>query len=188
MGALLFRSLLRFAGKVWAERKPIAAYDCADDTQRPGGLWHGSGNRVAVDPIATSRRSWEHAPQTAGSDHPHSIYGPHVNDFGKPGYYRVTFRIYGSGFTGIEEPVIIADIIQRPMFLGKDLVMLSQRVIRGKELSNEYRDFDVFCYASGTGTYEYRCLVHSEAFDQEKHTIRFDCIKVFVHIPVWEIL
>lgn len=105
LGALLFRSLLRFAGKVWAERKPLAVYDCADDTHRPGGFWHGSGTRVPVDPIATNGRSWEHAPQTTGSDHPHSIYGPHVNDFGKPGYYRVTFRVYGAGFTGMEEPV-----------------------------------------------------------------------------------
>lgn len=188
VGALLLRSLLRLIGKLWSERKPLAVYDCADDTRRPGGIWHGSGRRVHVDPLATNKRSWEHTPQDTGTGKPHAIYGPYVNDFGRPAYYKVSFRIYGDGFGGSEDPVVVLDVIQRPIFLGHELVVVGQRVIRGKELTNEYREFEVFCYAGGSGTYEYRCLVHSEAFDEQKHTVRFDTIKVYLHVPAWEVL
>jgi hypothetical protein len=188
LGALLLRSLLRLAGKLWAAHKPLATYDCADDTRRPGGIWHGRGRRVPVDPLATNKRSWEHSSQHTGTKHVHTIYGPYVNDFGRPAYYRVSFRIYGDGFGGSEDPVVVLDVIQRPLFLGHELVVMGQRVIRGKELSNEYREFEVYCYAGGSGTYEYRCLVHSEVFDEHRHTLRFDAIGVYIHVPAWEIL
>jgi hypothetical protein len=142
---------------------------------------------VPLDPLATHKSSWEHTLQNTGTNAPHTIYGPYVNDFGRPAYYRVSFRIYGAGFGGSEDPVIVIDVIQRPLFLGKDLVVLGQRVIRGKDLTNKYRDFDVFCYAAGSGTYEYRCLVHREAYDEKRHTVRFDTIRVYLHVPAWEI-
>ena len=80
---------MRLIGKLWAERKPLTTYDCADHTQREGGIWHGHGVRVPLDPLATHKSSWEHTLQNTGTNAPHTIYGPYVNDFGRPAYYRV---------------------------------------------------------------------------------------------------
>lgn len=193
VAALFFRSLLRLAGKIWAERSPVAQYGCADTSAiRPhiftGLLLHGKGRSVD-DPRALKRRAWEHSSDNAEGDGEHTVYGPYVNDFGKPGFYRVSFLVYGSGFSDEDLPVVILDVIQRPFFMRDDtLIVLGQRVIRARELKSEYTSFDVYCYAAGSGTHEYRCLVIAEYFNPERHTLRFDTIQVHRHIPAWEIM
>lgn len=187
VAALFLRSIFRLIGKVWSERKPLAEYGCADSTKkRPALLVHGRGKRID-DPLSTNKRAWEHTPQAAEEDRVHTIYGPHVNDFGKPGYYRVSFRIYGSGFSNDATPVIILDVIQRPIFLRDNMIVVGQRIVRSKELVPKYKGFDVYCYAAGSGTYEYRCQVIPESFDPKEHVLRFDVIQVYNHIPTWEV-
>lgn len=193
LAALVLRSLFRLIGKLWSGSHPVAEYSCADQSKVElsvlvGLLRHGKG--YSVDDTRTRRRRvWEHSTQDAETNRIHTVYGPYVNDFGRPGFYRVSFRIYGSGFSDDGEPVLVLDILQRPAFLRDDaLAILGQRVVRAQELKPEYVDFDVYCYAAGSGTHEYRCLVIPEAFKSEQHTLRFDTIRVYRYVPAWEVL
>lgn len=192
VAALFLRALLRFTTKLLAERNPLAVYGCADSPRRRPGILvgiisHGKGQRVD-DECAMNGRAWEHTREPAEADRMHTIYGPYVNDFGKPGFYRVSFRIYGEGFLADESPVVILDVIQRPVFMtDENLVLLGQRIVRAKELTGKYRRFDVYCYVAGSGTHEYRCLVIPEAFDRNNHILRFDVIQVYRHVPSWDI-
>lgn len=139
------------------------------------------------DEHATNGLSWEHTSEPVEGEGIHTICGPYVNDFGKPGFYKVRFRICGVGFQHHETPVVVLDIIHRPAFLREDnLVLLGQRVVRDKELSPKYKDFDIYCYVAGIGNYEYRCLVISDSHIQGKQ-LRFDTIKVYVHVPTSEL-
>lgn len=192
IAALLLRALFRFIRKLISESKPLGIYYCADvPNERPhilvGILSHGKGKKVS-DKLASNNFAWEHSIQPAESDMMHTIYGPYVNDFGKPGFYKVRFRIYGEGFSINDDSVLILDIIQRPIFMNdENLILLGQRVIKSKELSNKYKYYDVYCYVTGSGTFEYRALVISDVFNSNRHILRFDVIKVYNHIPTWEI-
>lgn len=192
IAALLLRALFRLIRKLISESKPLSIYYCAEDPIiKPiilvGLLLHGKGKKVN-DKLACNKVAWEHSTEPAGANMMHTIYGPYVNDFGKPGFYKVRFSIYGKGFSNDEDPILILDIIQRPTFMNdENLILLGQRVVKSKELSNKYKYYDVYCYVTGSGTFEYRVLVISEAFDQAKHTLRFDVIKVYNHVPSWEI-
>jgi hypothetical protein len=192
VAALFLRAFFKFISKLLVELKPLAAYGCADSpSKRPGILIgivsHGKGRKVD-DKRAINKRAWEHSLDPAEANRMHTIYGPYVNDFGKPGFYKVRFRIYGEGFSDDESPVVILDVIQRPVFMkDDDLVLLGQRVVRAKDLSPKYKGFDVYCYVAGSGTYEYRCLVIAESFEPDKHRLRFDVIRVYNHVPGWDI-
>lgn len=194
MAALFLRSFFKFLSKRAAERKPLAIYDCADVISKPEGkpnwpgtLTHGKG-RCVGDLDATNKRAWKYTPEIAEEALEHTIYGPYVNDFGKPGFYKISFRIRGEGFANSEQPIAILDVIQRPQFQVQNIVVLGQRVVRSKELSSEYKDFDVYCYAAGSGTYEYRCYVIPESFEQRICTLLFDNIRIYIHIPTWELI
>ena len=190
IAALFLRALLRLVRKWGTEWKPLAVYGCADSTwKQPGLLTQGRGY-PAEDATVKNRKVWMHTPDAYGEGLVHTIYGPYVNDFGKPGYYRVCFRIYGSGFFENDTtPIIILDVIERPIFMRDEIVVLGQRLVRAKDLAEgepRYKKYNVYCYAAGSGTYEYRCQV-TEAFDPKRHILRFDVIEVYAHVPAWEI-
>ena len=187
VAALLLRSGLRLAAKTWVSRTPLATYDCSVDLDgKPGVLWHAWGCRV-TDPDATDRQAWEHTDQQR-SAREHTIYGPYANDFGKPGFYKITFRVFGLGFGRSIEPVIVLDVVQAPFGGRTDYVLLGQRIVKARELNGSYKDFSVFCYATGSGVYEYRCRVLPSAYRPDQHTIRFDAVKVYFHLPIWEVI
>lgn len=188
VSALLLRSALRFVVKVWVGRTVIATYDCAEEMgERPGVLWHAWGSRVP-DNDATSRQAWEHSNRKLKENVEHTFFGPYVNDFGKPGFFKVTFRLFGIGFGKTSEPVLVLDVVQAPFGGRTDFVLLSQRIIRARELTGSYQDFSLVAYATGSGVYEYRCRVRPEAYREGQITLRFDHVRVYYHVPIWEVL
>lgn len=188
VAALLLRILAKLVGKYWSSRKPIAEYDCSVDVSDPQalGLWHGRGERVADD-AATTGFAWKHTTVNLRQVW-HTIYGPYVNDFGRPGYVRVRFRISGAGFEKTSEAVISLDVNQILHDDPPQHITVGQSAVRARDLRREYQCFDVICYTSGIGVYEYRAHVLDSAFDSRRHRLYFDVIKVYRHFPLWDLL
>jgi len=187
VGALALRSLLKLAGKQWASMIPIARYVCSKDSEKPGYFRHGWGV-AASDEQKTGKSVWSYS-QTQIRPREHTLYGPYVNDFGRPGFFRIRFRLSGHGFDKeSEEPVVVLDVIQAPFDRQRDHVVIGQRIIRSRELSGRYRSFDIVCYTSGTGVYEYRASVVRETFDAGKTRIYFDNVRVYRYFPLWEVV
>lgn len=195
LGALLLRSTLKVALALRARSTPLAVYDCAVSGTKPGEFGHCYGHEVG-DEASTNGKAWEHDWHKVPATPPrqaigeHTIYGPYINDFGRPGFFRVSFRIQGKGLPKTDEPVISLDVVQAAFGTERVLRLIGQRVIRARELSDSYQYFDIVCYASGTDIYEYRCAVLPDADATRKGTctIRFDCIKIYAHPPIWESL
>jgi hypothetical protein len=193
VAALCLRGAIRLLGNVWSRFRPLATYSCAGAAvpQRAdltGILLHGRGKRV-VDRRALHGIAWAHTPDATSAGHPHTVFGPYVNDFPRPGFYIVRFRVYGEGYArGDNTPVVILDVLQRPEFLNDErLVVLGQHVVTAEALSRgRYGWFEVYCYASASGNHEYRCLVIPEAV-KEHHTLRFDTISVHSYVPLREV-
>jgi hypothetical protein len=141
----MLRSTLKLIGALFARWTPLAVYDCAcPEPSKPGDLRHSWGEPVP-DPACTNRKAWEYSstyivrpgePTITGE---HTIYGPYLNDFGKPGFYRVRFRICGSDLPKTDEPVIVLNVVQARFGTEQILRLLGQRVIRAKELSGTYQ-------------------------------------------------
>jgi len=187
VGALALRSLLKLAGKQWASIVPVAKYLCAKDSVKPGYFRHGWGE-LAIDNDIEGKRIWSYTPIQI-QHREHTLFGPYVNDFGRPGFFRVRFRLSGHGFDkGSDEPVVVLDVIQAPFDLKRDHVVIGQRVIRSSELSRKYKDFDILCYTSGTGVYEYRASVVRDGFSEAHNKIYFDNVRVYRHFPLWDVL
>ncbi len=196
LGALILRSALKLAGMAVARCRTLAVYDCAvPEPSKPGELRHSLGHRVQEEEKhhCTGNAAWEHdwnpiAKVEEVVTGQHTIYGPYVNDLGKPGFYRVRFRLNGTGFTGSNDAVVGLDVVQAGFGTEKVLRLLGQRMVRAEELSDSYRRFDIVFFAEGTAVYEYRCTVFHGAADQPECRIRFDVIEVYSHPPIWEIL
>lgn len=194
VGALMLRSALRLAGVLYSRSKALAVYDCASsEPSKPGELRHTWGCQVP-DPESTREKAWEYKPirverppgeQITGE---HVIYGPYVNNFGKPGFYRVKFRIRGINLPQTDERILVLDVVQAGFGTERDLRLLGQKMVTARELSRSYQYFDVKCFASGTGVYEYRCTVFKDAAALKGSRILFDNIKVYSHPSIWEIL
>jgi hypothetical protein len=187
VGALLIRSAFRSVGALWAYCRPLATYECANPVVGPGNMHHGWGRRVDEPLLPRTKQAWEHTSTQLVPNREHTIYGPYTNDFGRPGYYRVRFRVFGSGFPPTNDPIVCLDVVQAPFADDRQLRIIGQRIIRAKELSPKYRGFDVYCYAAGTSVYEYRCSVVPGVFRDAACTLRFDRIRVYVHLPLWDI-
>jgi len=193
LGALVLRSLVKLIGAVISRHTPLAIYECANTEQSGiGALRHSWGHEI-TDPESKSGRAWEH--NSISISRPgervtreHTIFGPYLNDFGKPGFYRVSFRLCGKGFPEIEESIIALDVVQARFGTEQTLRLLGQRIIRKKELSGKYQKFNIVCHAPGTGVYEYRCAVIPKGTDVGKCVIRFDRIIVYAHPQIWEAL
>jgi hypothetical protein len=190
-GALVFRAALKLGGKIWAARVPLAIYDCLADGEDPGVYRHGWGKP------APDKHAWSYTPhqipRKEGKLHEHTLFGPYVNDFGHPGHFEVRFRISGKGLSHAADPIIVLDVIQAPFDLQRDHLVLGQKIIRSRELSEEYRDFSVKCYTVGTGVYEYRASVVAELFRAQQEAgsgpeILFDRVAVHSRVPIWEII
>ncbi len=193
LGALLLRSVVKLVAALCARRTPLAVYGCATaDESSPGNLRHSWGHSVA-DSKTRSGNAWEYTstpirrPSEAVTGE-HTIFGPYLNDFGRPGFYRVSYRLSGDGFPPTEEPVISLDVVQARFGTEQVLRLLGQKIIRAKELSDEYQTFDIVCHAPGTGVYEYRCAVLPKGVHWDNRTIRFDLITVYSHPSLWEAL
>jgi hypothetical protein len=193
VAALVLRSALRLIVILRARLNPLAVYDCAvPEPSKPAELRHTWGCQVS-DSESTNGKAWEYKPirierpgeQVTGE---HTIYGPYVNDFGKPGFYRVRFRIRGMGLPQTDERVIALDVVQAPFGTDEVLRLLGQKIVRARDVSRSYQLFDVKCYASGTGVYEYRCTVFKDAVALKDCRILFDNVKVYSYPPVWEAL
>ena len=195
LGALILRSALKLVGAVWARMTPLAIHQYATSGAGPGEFDHCWGHQVD-DKASTNGKPWEHDWNRIDSKPPHraigehTLYGPYVNDFGKPGCYRVTFRLCGTHVHKSNEGVIALDAVQASFGTEKILRLLGQRIIKANELFGSYQQFDIVCYISGTDVYEYRCAVfrNADALASSARTIRFDCVKVYSHPPIWEIL
>jgi hypothetical protein len=189
VGALLLRSLFKLTGKLLSERLPVAVYRCAVHDTGPGGLHHGWGG-AEMDEVASGGDAWAHgANQVSVFKREHTIFGPYTNDFGRPGYYKVTFRLRGRrNFPKTDAVVAVLDVVRAPFAYEKDLILIGQRVIRAREMKNSYRAFNIYCYYSGVGIYEYRCCVKADKFNISENSVLFDTIKVYRHFPIWDIL
>jgi hypothetical protein len=195
VGALILRSIFKVVGALRARLTPRAIHLCATSGSKPGEFDHCWGREVA-DNTSTTGRVWEHNWNSI-SPHPphvpigdHTIYGPYINDFGKPGSYRISFRLRGMNFPKTDEPVLALDVVQSPFGTERVLRLLGQRIIKAKELSGPYQYFDIVCYASGTDVYEYRCAVlrGTDTLTSSERTIRFDCVKVYSHPSIVDII
>jgi hypothetical protein len=192
LGALILRSSLKLAGVVRTRWSVLAEYDCGSpEPSGPGELRHCWGEQV-FDEDATNQRAWKH--NSKPIDRPgekvtreHTIYGPYVNDFGGPGFYRVRFRLRGKDLPRTDAPVLSLDVVQARFGTQRVLRLLGQRIVRAKELSGKYQDFAIICRASGMGVYEYRVTVFPESGGSAGSEIRFDNIRVYAHPSIWEV-
>jgi hypothetical protein len=100
----------------------------------------------------------------------------------------VRFRIFGSGFSSTNNPVVVLDVLQAPFGSEQVYSIIGQRVVRAREFTAKYRWFSIFCYPAGSGVYEYRCSVVPDNFDAKLQTLRFDEIRVHRHVPAAQIL
>jgi hypothetical protein len=193
LGALVLRSAIKLSGAVLARRRPLAIYECANvEESGLGNLRHDWGREVA-DSASKSGKAWEYDSRFIERHNrhvtrEHTIFGPYLNDFGKPGFYRVCFRICGKGFTNTDEPVIALDVVQARFGTDRTLRLLGQKIVRAKELSGKYQRFNIICHAPGTGVYEYRCAVVPKGVILENRSIRFDRISVYSHPQIWDAL
>jgi len=193
VSALVLRSLLKLIGIIYFRFKPLAIYNCANaEPSKPGELRHTWGQRVS-DTKSSSKYAWAYSPNRI--ERPgeiitgeHTIYGPYVNDFGKPGFYRIRFRIRAIDLPETDESIISLDVVQARFGTESVLRLLGQKILKARDLSESYRYFDIVCFAEGTGVYEYRCAVFGEADSIKGKKILFDNIKIFSHPSLWEIL
>ena len=187
VGALALRSLLKLVGKQWASIVPVASYFCVKDSVKPGYFRHGWGEPTS-DKHHRAKLVWSYTPRQI-EQREHTLFGPYVNDFGRPGFFRVRFKLSGHGFDKrSDEPIVVADVIQAPFDRQRDHLVIGQRVIRSYELSSKYKNFDILCYTSGAGVYEYRASVVRENFDETLNKIYFDSVQVYRHFPLWDVL
>jgi hypothetical protein len=192
LGALILRSIVKFIGFLSYRWRPLAIYDCAvQEPTKVGELRHSWGDQKD-DEYSTNRKAWEYSPVGTASCRTHilgehTIYGPYLNDFGKPGFYRVRFRIRGINAPKSNDPVIALDVVKSPFGDDRTLILLGQRIIKANELFGHYQNFDIVCHAPGTGVYEYRCTVFPNMIKIEECKIRFDCIKIYSHPSIWDI-
>jgi hypothetical protein len=192
VGALLLRSLLKLIGIFHSRVKPLATYNCANnEPSKPGELRHTWGQRVH-DPKSSSKYAWEYGINRI--DRPgesitgeHTIFGPYINDFGKPGYYRIRFRIRAVNIPKTDESIISLDVVQSRFGTEAVLRLLGQKILKARDLSDAYKYFDIICFASGTGVYEYRCAVFGNAEAIRGKQILFDTIKIYSHPSLLEI-
>lgn len=194
VGALVLRSTLKTVGAVRARWTPRAIHLCATSGAKPGEFDHCWG-REMDDDASTTGRVWEHNWNSIAPHPPHvpmgqhTIYGPYVNDFGKPGFYRISFRLRGINLPKTDESVLALDVVQASFGTERVLRLLGQRIIKAKELSGSYRYFDIVCYAPGTDVYEYRSAVFPDTDNTSSgRIIRFDCVKVYSHPSILDIL
>jgi hypothetical protein len=186
--ALGFRSVVKLAGNYWSSRQPIGEYHCADDSgEQPIGLRHGRGGQVADD-LAENGAAWAHTTTPTSNNNVHTVYGPYTNDLRSPGYIRVRFRISGVSFDASEKPVVLLDVNQILSDSPVGHLTLGHTIIPAKDLKRPYKWFDVICYTSGGGVYEYRARVMSDAFISTRHHIHFDVIRVYRWFPWWELI
>ncbi len=188
--------LRRLGAKLLANRRPLAQYRCDDDSGLPGSLKHSWGRSVD-DSGAENGRAWEHTATHVGDPGGNAtVYGPYTNDFNKPGQYRVVFRVYGSGFDGSDDSVVLLQVTQTLIAFDSTRqttenwfqMPTGQRIIRARELRPNYQDFSVHCYASGPNIYEYRVFIYPKYHDSRAHTIRFDSIRVYRFVPGMELM
>ncbi len=185
--------MLKLIGIIYFRFTPISEYYCSEgEPIRPGQLRHTWGFRV-TDIYSASKYAWQYSKnkierpgETITGEH--TIYGPYINDFGKPGYYRIQFRLRAIGIPKDNEPIISLDVVQARFGTEAVLRLLGQKIIKGKELSEQYKKYNIICFASGTGVYEYRCAVMGIVNTIENSKILFESIKVYSHPSVWEIL
>jgi len=190
LGTLLLRTGAKITVKVHADTRPLAEYHCSDENARPGPgrLSQGCGMKVS-DRKASNGYAWAHGSNQVGSSpREHTIYGPYTNDFGKPGYYKVTFRVRCCEDLPISnEPIVVLDVVRAPFSDEVGMALMGQRVIRARELTKVYKRFNVYCHYTGGGIYEYRCSVIATDHFKTTNTVLFDTIKIYRHFPLWDV-
>lgn len=187
VGALILRSILRLAGRQWSSFIPVARYSCAEDGKYPGFFRHGWGQQEI---LRDGRAVWSHTNRQIQEGVEHTLYGPYINDFGRPGYYRVQFRLSGSGFDkNSNKSVVVLDVTQAPFgdTSDKKYFLHGQKIIRAKDLSSNFKTYDVVCYITGAGVFEYRASVVKEEFNEGKSIYFYD-VRIYRFYPLWEIL
>jgi hypothetical protein len=201
VGALGLRTLVKLGGRALASRFPLAVYGCVPDGDAPGLFQHGWGEEVE-DERTRSKATWLYTlkpiPRREGKHHEHTLFGPYVNNFGRPGYFEIRFRVAAEDLDNSDHPIVVLDVIQAPFDLERNHLVLGQKVIRCAELAKEYRIFGVAFYAAGSGVYEYRATVLEREFRLQMHQnkqnkgtepkIRFDEVTVHSKIPLWELI
>ena len=195
LGVSILRSGIRLVRKLQAERKPLAEYDCGDENTDPGCLRKSWGKRFP-DESASNNQAWAYSNDRIEPRREHTIYGPYTNDFGKPGSYKVTFRIRclsnfdfsSKGPPLPHDTVIVLDVVRTPFAKEQSMIILGQRIVRAQELKATYKNFNINCHYAGDGIYEYRCSVIRDKLPKSENTFLFDSIKVYRQLPAWEIL
>jgi hypothetical protein len=195
LGALILRSLLKTLGAVWARLRPLAVHQCATSGTRPGEFDHCWGREVE-DKASMNGKAWEHDANKVARHPPHepmgqhTVFGPYVNDFGRPGFYRIAFSIRGMNIPKSNNDALIAlDVVQSSFGTERTLRLLGQRIVKANELSRSYRHFAIICYASGTDVYEYRCAILPNPDAVTANIgIRFDCVKVYSHPSILDLI
>lgn len=190
-GALVIRIVLRLYLRFRESKNPLAIYYCGERSPTPGGLDHGWG-QVSKSKGPSGRITWLYTEEPTDKVHPreHTLFGPYVNDLGRPGYYRVAFSICAKTFSpDSDNSVLLLDVVQAPFGGTTTYVLHGQRLIREGELARsqgKYLPFYVEFYAPGTGVYEYRARVFGGNVSSDQ-SIEFDTIKVFRNPPLWEV-
>jgi hypothetical protein len=190
LGALLLRTGAKIAVKVHADTRSLAEYYCSDENANPGPgvLSQGWGKKVS-DPKASNRYAWAHGNNQVGSwPREHTIYGPYTNDFGKPGFYKVTFRVRClEDLPPSKHAIVVLDVVRAPFSDEVGMALMGQRVIRAKDLKKTYKRFNVYCHYTGGGIYEYRCSVIGKDLLKPENTVLFDTIKIYRDFPLGDV-
>src|SRR5438128_10382130 len=112
--ALLLRAAAKYTATALAARKRRRTYLCNIPSipGEPAAVQHGWGS--AGCDRHTRREVWAYNSVQHRLDHEgkgrqfeHTLFGPYTNDFGRPGYFGVTFRLCGRGFRAGDRPLLI---------------------------------------------------------------------------------
>jgi hypothetical protein len=110
IGAMGVRIIFRAIQYYIVNRRTRAKYFCFEDAE--GTMRHSVGEAVN-DQDAEEHNAWLHTLNHINEGF-HTLYGPYNNDFGRPGYYKVIFRIKGTGFTsmGASKPAVRLEVVE----------------------------------------------------------------------------
>jgi len=181
----LIRSALAYSR---GRPKIIRTYLCANylnrgkkDEEMAGEIQHNRGRllsgREELDKLALKSEVWEYTKDTVhGGNGSCVFYGPYSTDCSEPGVYSATFVVRGVGLSRPSELqgdyiLLEFDVSKKlPQFVGLEKgvrafefdTKMCRHFVKVSDLAKGgWQKFELFFYADGLGSWEYRCF----AFD-----------------------
>ena len=194
MVLVVIKFLIYLRNLIISRFRPIAKYYCFTASEEPGIMQHKCGHRGNAEDTDEGK-AW--ILDSNDIPHPTVLYGPYVNDFGRPGDYQVAFRIKGENFEGDNAEILRIEVAEVKEIYDEEIgktvnytqIPIGQTTIRRRDIkSGKWRNYCVNCYSSGAGKYEYRAYIYKGNFNPSIHRLSFEKIVVRRKVPPFTIL